>query len=119
MRFLVLLAEADHFEKWEQVDDAHRARVVEAFEAFDAAIAARGSVVYGDALDRPSAARTVQPASATGERAVTDGPYAETVEQVGGLYVVELPDLESAVEAAKLLPAEYLVEVRPIVEAGI
>ena len=47
----------------------------------------RGKVVCGDALDRPGAARTVQPDG----RPVTDGPYAETVEQVGGFYMVECP----------------------------
>ena len=44
-----------------------------------------------------------------------DGPFAETVEQIGGFYVVDLPDLETAVELAKLLPQEHLVEVRPTV----
>ena len=47
------------------------------------------------------------------ERAVTTGPYAETVEQVGGFYFVDLPDLATAVEVAALLPREYTVEVRP------
>jgi hypothetical protein len=44
---------------------------------------------------------------------VTDGPFAETVEQIGGFYVIDLPDLETAVECAKLLPREHRVEVRP------
>jgi hypothetical protein len=115
-KFLVLLAEDDHFAKWEQVDDAQRQRVVADFQAFDAAVNERGSIVYGDALDHPGNARTVQPAGADGERAVTDGPYAETTEQVGGLYVIDVADLETAVEVAKRLPREYLVEVRPTLE---
>ena len=45
---------------------------------------------------------------------VTDGPYAETVEQLGGFYLVELPDLDAAVEAARLLPSAYTIEVRPV-----
>ena len=44
---------------------------------------------------------------------MTDGPYAETKEQLGGFYVVDLPDLATAVEIAALLPREYTVEVRP------
>ena len=52
------------------------------------------------------------------QRLVTDGPFAETVEQMGGFWVVDLPDLETAVAAAKLLPEAYSVEVRPIVEIG-
>ena len=46
---------------------------------------------------------------------VTDGPYVETVEIVGGYYDVELPDLDSAIEAARLLPPSYAVEIRPTV----
>ncbi len=116
MKFLVLLAEDDHFDKWEAADDALRERVYTDFQAFDAAVKARGSVVAGEALDRPGAARTVQPGE---DRPVTDGPYAETVEQVGGFYLIEVPDLETAVELAKLLPREYAVEVRPTVEVQV
>ena len=47
--------------------------------------------------------------------ATTDGPYAETVEQVGGFYVVDLPSQELAVETARLLPVPS-VEVRPILD---
>jgi hypothetical protein len=113
VRFLVLLAEEDHFDKWDKADDALRRRVVGDFTAFDEAVKKRGTIVAGDALDRPGTARSVQPGP---ERTVTDGPYAETVEQLGGVYLVDLPDLATAVECAALLPREYVVEVRPTVE---
>ncbi|MFZ0159755.1 MAG: YciI family protein [Kineosporiaceae bacterium] len=48
-----------------------------------------------------------------GDRPVTDGPYAETVEHLGGLWIVDLPHLDTAVEVTRLLPAEYSLEVRP------
>lgn len=53
-----------------------------------------------------------------GERIVTDGPFAETKEQVGGLFVTDLPDLDEAIRLAGLVPtAEYgSMEIRPIVE---
>jgi hypothetical protein len=53
-----------------------------------------------------------------GERIVTDGPFAETKEQIGGLFVAELPDLDEAIRIASLVPAaEYgSMEIRPIVE---
>jgi hypothetical protein len=53
-----------------------------------------------------------------GERIVTDGPFAETKEQLGGLFVLELPDLDEAIRLASLVPsAEHgSIEVRPIVE---
>jgi hypothetical protein len=50
---------------------------------------------------------------------VTEGPYAETVEQLGGFYLVELPDLATAVEVASLLPREYDIEVRECLDVGV
>jgi hypothetical protein len=53
-----------------------------------------------------------------GERVVTDGPFAETKEQIGGLFVTDLSDLDEAIRIAALVPtAEYgSMEIRPIVE---
>jgi hypothetical protein len=53
-----------------------------------------------------------------GERVVTDGPFAETKEQIGGLFVTTLPDLDEAIRISALVPAaEYgSMEIRPIVE---
>ena len=53
-----------------------------------------------------------------GERVVTDGPFAETKEQIGGLFVTDLADLDEAIRIASLVPtAEYgSMEIRPLVE---
>ena len=53
-----------------------------------------------------------------GERIVTDGPFAETKEVIGGLFALELPDLDEAIRVASLIPtAQYgALEIRPIVE---
>jgi hypothetical protein len=53
-----------------------------------------------------------------GERVVTDGPFAETKEQIGGLFVTTLPDLDEAIRIAALVPAAERgsLEIRPIVE---
>ncbi len=53
-----------------------------------------------------------------GERVVTDGPFAETKEQIGGLFVTTLPDLDEAIRIAALVPAAESgsIEIRPIVE---
>jgi hypothetical protein len=53
-----------------------------------------------------------------GERVVTDGPFAETKEMIGGLFLTDLPDLDEAIRIAALVPAaEYgSTEIRPIVE---
>jgi hypothetical protein len=51
-----------------------------------------------------------------GERIVTDGPFAETKEQIGGIFLTELPDLDEAIRLAALVPAAAYgsLEVRPI-----
>jgi hypothetical protein len=116
VKFLVLMAEEDHFTKWEQADDAYRQRCFDDYNTFAEAVRSRGTLVFGDALFRPEDARTIRPDEA---RTVTDGPFAETVEQLGGFYVVELPDHDTAVELARLLPREYSIEVRPMLEVEV
>jgi hypothetical protein len=103
------MAEEDHFAKWEAAsEDEHRA-FFDGLAAFTAAVKERGQVLFGDALARPDRAVTVR------GRSTTEGPYAETVEQVGGFYVVDLPSRKQAVEVARLLPVPS-VEVRPILD---
>ena len=114
MRFLVLLTEKDHFDKWDAADRALRDRTIADYNAFGDAVRERGTLVVGDALARPEEARTRRPGGS-----VTRGPYAETVEQIGGFYLVDLPDLDTAVEIAGLLPREYTIEVRPTLEVEV
>lgn len=116
MRFLVLLTEEDHFAKWDRADEAERERAFAAYRGFATAVRSRGRILAGDALHGPGRARTVRPGP---DRLVTDGPFAETVEQVGGFYLIDVPSLEVAVEAARLLPAEYTIEVRPTLEVEV
>ncbi|GAA1759073.1 hypothetical protein GCM10009795_001770 [Nocardioides hankookensis] len=116
MRFLVLLTEPDHFARWDRADEAERERAFAAYRAFSAMVRERGSILAGDALHEPETARTVRPGP---ERAVTDGPYAETVEQLGGFYLIDLPTFDDALEAARLLPPEYTIEVRPTLEVEV
>ncbi len=115
-RFLVLLTEADHFAKWDAADEATRERTIAAFNAFDDAVEARGSVLHGEALGHSATARTLGPGP---DRTVTEGPFAETVEQLGGLYVIDVPDLDTALEVAALLPGEYTIEVRECLDVEV
>ena len=112
MKFLVLMAEADHYDRWDASSDAEQQAVYDCFKAFSDAVRERGSLLQGEALGHPSASRTL---AAGDVRAVREGPYAETVEQLGGFYLVDLPDLETAVEVARLLPPAYTIEVRPVI----
>jgi hypothetical protein len=74
------------------------------------------SYLGGEALTPTSMATTVRVRD--GKRSITDGPFAETKEQLGGYYLIEAPDLNGAIEAASMCPgAKYgSVELRPIME---
>ena len=88
MRFLVLMAEADHFAKWDAADEELRARVIADFQAFDAAVARAGH----DRRRRGAwtGPRPPAPSGRATSGRVTDGPFAETVEQLGGFYLIDV-----------------------------
>jgi hypothetical protein len=71
--------------------------------------------VTGHELDGRRTARVVQVKD--GERLVTDGPYAETKEILGGVFLIDLPDLDEAIRLASLVPAAKhgSIEIRPLV----
>jgi hypothetical protein len=72
------------------------------------------AIAGGNALQPTSTATTVRPDGAGGFT-VTDGPFAETKEALGGYYLVEAPDLDAALELAKQIPVlDGGLEVRPI-----
>ena len=75
-----------------------------------------GVLVAGDALEAPTTATTVRLRS--GERLLTDGPFAETKEQLGGFYIVNCKDLDEAISWAERIPSSRYgsVEVRPIMD---
>ncbi|ADB32975.1 YCII-related protein [Kribbella flavida DSM 17836] len=116
-RFLILIAGADHFARWDAADDATRDEAFAGYRAFTAAVRERGRFRGGEALVHPNDARTLRPDGAG--RRVTEGPYAETVEQLGGFYLVDLPDLATAIEVGSLLPRDYDIEVRECLDVGV
>jgi hypothetical protein len=75
-----------------------------------------GAFVSGDGLQSVTTATTLRVEN--GERVLTDGPFAETKEQIGGFYVIECRDLDEAIDwAAKLPHAEMgTTEIRPVLE---
>ncbi|HSM51153.1 MAG TPA: YciI family protein [Thermoanaerobaculia bacterium] len=81
---------------------------------YDSAIRESGHCVVSEALEPVASAKTVRVRE--GRTFVTDGPFAETKEQLGGFYMIEAPSLEEALQiAAKIPPARVgSIEVRPI-----
>lgn len=116
MKVLVLLTESDP-DSWDRATEEERAQVFAAHDRFSEAVAARGSIEGGEALAGVSEARTLR--TVDGQRVVTEGPYAETVEQLGGYYLLDVDSLDTAVELSRLLPAGYTIELRPVVEIGL
>jgi len=84
--------------------------------AFDDTLRKRGHLIAAQALASVHAATTVRVRS--GKVSVTDGPFAETNEQIGGFILIEAKDLNEAIQLASKIPAIRLggVEVRPIKE---
>lgn len=84
------------------------------YQAFTEAIAGSGELVTGDRLAGAEAATCVRVRD--GKTVLTDGPFAETTEQLGGFYLVDVPDLDRALELAARIPnaRDGVVEVRPI-----
>jgi hypothetical protein len=73
--------------------------------------------VSGKELEGRSTAKVVRVRN--GERLVTDGPFAETKEIVGGVFLTELPDLDEAIRLAALIPAAQgsgAIEIRPVLQ---
>jgi hypothetical protein len=96
----------------QQVGEAPAPETGQAHQAF---IAANGPALRGgNALEPATTATSMRPDGAGGF-VVTDGPFAETKEQLGGYYLIEATDLDAAVAVAKQVPmAHGGVEVRPI-----
>ena len=82
--------------------------------AFDAEVRERGQCIASEALEPVATATTVRVRN--GRLSVTDGPFAETKEQLAGFYIIEARDLNEAIQIAAGIPpaAVGCVEVRPI-----
>jgi hypothetical protein len=93
--------------------------LMEAFMAYHKAVLDAGIVVDSNVLDSFETATSVQ-VSPAGDRIVTDGPFAETREYLGGYYILDLPDLDAAIDWAARCPGAraWRVEVRPIQDFG-
>jgi hypothetical protein len=100
-----------------EMSDAEMQRLFAQVDAFNEELRSSGSWVFAGGLEEASSATVVD--ASGGETLVTDGPYAEAKEQLGGFWVIEAPDLDAALEIAKRGSAacEGPVEVRPFQSA--
>ncbi len=87
---------------------------MQAYQEFTTLLKEKGALVAGDALQPATTATTVT--RENGSIETTDGPFAETKEQLGGYYLIECDSLDEAIEYAAKIPtaAHGRIEVRPI-----
>ena len=116
MRYLLLIF--DDPVALERMPDAERARIAADYRAFTASIVQAGNFRAGDALEPTTTATTIR--LRAGKRLVTDGPFAETGEQLVGYYLVEARDLDEALAIAQRVPSARFgaVEVRPVLRGA-
>ncbi len=114
MRYLLLIY--DDAAAFAQTSDEDTQAEIAEYMAFTEAITAEGIMRGGEALQPPATATTVR--MRDGETLLSDGPFAETHEQLGGYYMVECDTLDQAIGAAKRIPGARhgSIEVRPIME---
>ncbi len=113
MRYALLINKDEA--AWAKLDDACRAKWLERYAAYGQKMMAAGILRSGAMLEHTDAATTVR--QRDGKRLVTDGPFAETTEQLAGFALIEVANLDEALRWAAGHPdAEWgSVEVRPIV----
>ena len=101
-------------EAFAALTDEERAAFVADDAAFTAELVDRGCIVSGEALAEPDTATTVR--MRDGQAVLSDGPYAEVAEHLGGILVIDVPDLGVALDLAQRCPAARTgpLEVRPI-----
>ena len=121
MKYAALLTNnADDVAAWEQMTAeeaaAARAEEIPKWEKLFADLGPTGALGSGFELDSPTTAKTVRVRD--GETLVTDGPFAETKEQIGGLMEIEAEDLDAAIAIASQIPVVFKasVELRPVIE---
>ena len=112
MQYMCLIY--DDEQVFQNMAEDERNQVFGEYGSFTESIRENGSYVAGDALQPTSTATTVR--IRDGKTLVTDGPFAETKEQLGGYYLVDVGSLDEALEwAAKIPGARHgSVEVRPV-----
>lgn len=111
MRYIVLIAAEGS--DWERADEARKQEYFEAHQAFERFVEGHGTHRGGAALCDADLATTVRREG--GRETVTDGPFVELTEQIAGFYDIDVPDLDTAIAAARLLPDAYTLEVRAVV----
>ena len=114
MRYLCLIY--DDEKKVATMSQGESDKFMGEYFAFTDDIKKSGHMIHGEALQPVQTATTVRVRN--GKVSTTDGPFAETKEQLGGFYLIDAKDLNEAIQVASRIPSARIgsIEVRPIVE---
>ena len=117
MKYLLLIYENE--KSFASLSEAERGEIFGEYMTYAKGIRKSGNYVGGSALQPVSDATTVRVKS--GKTVTTDGPFAETREQLGGFYLVEAKDLDEAIEIAARIPdvRRGSIEVRPVMDVDM
>jgi len=117
MKYALLIYASE--QDWANQSDEQAQAVNQEYMAFTKDIIDRGLMKGGEALQGTATATTVRVRN--GETLTTDGPFAETKEQLGGFYLVEAKDLDEAIEIAARIPdvRRGSIEVRPVMDVDM
>ena len=112
MKYLIMIYASEAEEA--KMSPAQIGEVLQAYGAYSEALAKSGVLVGADRLRPTSEATSVRVRA--GKTEVLNGPYAETREQLGGYYLIDVPDLDAALSWAARCPSSSYgtIEVRPI-----
>lgn len=115
MKYLVLLVGDGEEAPWSSMSADEQAALMQKFGDFSARCEAREGVAIlgGEALGGPEDATVMRTRS--GQVTLTEGPYAEALEGLGGFYLVESPDLDTLVELLQALP-RYDMQISPVLD---
>jgi hypothetical protein len=114
MRYLCLIYDEESL--WQTRPKAEGEKLFGEYRAFTEGIQQSGHYVGGNPLQPTPTASTVRVRN--GKVSTTDGPFAETKEQLGGYYLIEAKDLNDAIQVASRIPSAKTgsIEVRPVME---
>ncbi len=112
MQYMLLIYGAES--NWQDMAESARSETFNEYAKFTQEIKASGHFISGDALQPVHMATTVRVRD--GKTARTDGPFAETREQLGGYYLINAKDLDEATKIAARIPGAKVgsIEVRPV-----
>lgn len=112
MQYLLLIYAAEN--DWVPLEGAEKEELFREYTSLSEDLRRTGKYVAANALKPVATATTVRVRN--GKKIVTDGPFAETKEQLGGFYLVEAGNLDEAIEIAARIPSGRFgsIEVRPI-----